>query len=78
MFNQTGTSIAPAIRQRDLPGCLSNQLNKDLELQPGDFTFHRKCRLHEKASAGAMPASDRGFLVGVSLSAGHRKPVGAA
>jgi AraC-like DNA-binding protein len=75
MFNPKELYTAPASRQKDSLGCLSNQLHKDLELQAGDFTFYRKCRRHEKTSEVATPASDRGFLVGVSLSAGHRRRI---
>ncbi|MFP3562796.1 helix-turn-helix transcriptional regulator [Paraburkholderia sp. SIMBA_030] len=75
MFNGTETSIATAARQKDSLGCLSNQLHKDLELHTGEFAFYRKCRHHEKTSEVATPASDRGFLIGVSLAAGHRRRI---
>src|ERR1700736_6752042 len=75
MFNGAETATAPVARQKDSLGCLSNQLHKDLELNTGEFTFYRKCRRHEKTSEVATPASDRGFLIGVSLAAGHRRRI---
>lgn len=75
MFNGAETSTATVARQQDSLGCLSNQLHKDLELHTGEFTFYRKCRRNEKTSEVATPASDRGFLIGVSLAAGHRRRI---
>ncbi|WP_244831239.1 helix-turn-helix domain-containing protein [Caballeronia sp. TF1N1] len=75
MFNQTDISSTTAPRQKDSLGCLSTQLHKDLELRAGDFTFYRKCRREEKTSEVVTPASDRGFLIGVSLAAGHRRRI---
>ncbi|HEX7912397.1 MAG TPA: AraC family transcriptional regulator [Paraburkholderia sp.] len=75
MLNGTETSIATVARQKDSLGCLSNQLHKDLELHTGEFAFYRKCRHHDKTSEVATPASDRGFLIGVSLTAGHRRQI---
>jgi Transcriptional regulator containing an amidase domain and an AraC-type DNA-binding HTH domain len=75
MINGTETSTATVARQKDSLGCLSNQLHKDLELQSGEFTFYRKCRRHETTSEVATPASDRGFLIGISLAAGHRRRI---
>ncbi|MGF6773750.1 AraC family transcriptional regulator [Paraburkholderia sp. GAS199] len=75
MFDQTHNLAATAARKKDSLGCLSNQLHKDLELEAGDFTFYRKCRRQENISEVATPASDRGFLIGVSLEAGHRRRI---
>ncbi|WP_144113921.1 helix-turn-helix domain-containing protein [Paraburkholderia sp. BCC1886] len=75
MFNHTEISASTAARKKDSLGCLSNQLHKDLELEAGDFTFYRKCRREEKTNEVVMPASDRGFLIGVSLTAGHRRRI---
>ncbi|SOE95717.1 transcriptional regulator, AraC family [Burkholderia sp. D7] len=75
MFNGAQTATATVARQKDSLGCLSNQLHKDLELNTGEFTFYRKCRRHERTSEVATPASDRGFLIGVSLAAGHRRRI---
>ncbi|NPT53728.1 helix-turn-helix domain-containing protein [Paraburkholderia elongata] len=75
MFSGAETSTATVARQKDSLGCLSNQLHKDLELHTGEFTFYRKCRHHEKTSEVVTPASNRGFLIGVSLTAGHHRRI---
>ena len=76
MLNQTEIATnATAARKKDSLGCLANQLHKDLELEAGDFTFYRKCRRQDKTSEVATPASDRGVLIGVSLTAGHRRRI---
>lgn len=75
MSDGAETSTATVARQKDSLGCVSNQLHKDLELHTGEFTFYRKCRQHEKTSEVVTPASDRGFLIGVSLTAGHRRQI---
>jgi AraC-like DNA-binding protein len=75
MLNLEDTSTATAARRKDSLGCLSNHLHKDLELEAGEFTFYRKSRREEKTSEVATPASDRGFLIGVSLAAGHRRRI---
>ena len=75
MFKDTQTSTATAVRPKDSLGCLSSQLHKDLELDTGEFKFLRKCTRDDKTSAIDMPGSDRGFLIGVSLKAGHRRRI---
>lgn len=75
MPNLPEISTAPVARKKDSLGCLSNQLHKDLELGAGDFTFYRKCRREDKTSEVATPASDRGVLIGVSLTTGHRRRI---
>ncbi|WP_183732422.1 MULTISPECIES: helix-turn-helix domain-containing protein [Paraburkholderia] len=75
MSNLNGISTGPSARKKDSLGCFSNQLHKDLELEAGDFTFYRKCRREEITSEVVTPASDRGFLIGVSLTNGHRRRI---
>lgn len=75
MLNEPHTSAATAVRPTDSLGCLSGQLNKDLELDTGEFKFFRKCAGNDKTSTVDMPASDRGFLIGVSLKPGHRRRI---
>jgi AraC-like DNA-binding protein len=73
MFNPAET--ATAARPKDSLGCVSNQLHKDLELNAGEFTFYRKCKRSAQTNEVATPASDRGFLIGVSLTGGHRRRI---
>lgn len=75
MPNDANTFTAPTSRRKDSLGCVSNQLQKDLELHSGDFTFYRKCRHQQNISEVATPPSERGYLIGVSLTAGHRRRI---
>ncbi|MFM0597731.1 MULTISPECIES: helix-turn-helix domain-containing protein [Paraburkholderia] len=75
MLNDANIFTTAASRQKDSLGCVSNQLHKDLELHTGEFTFYRKCRREQNTSEVATPPSDRGFLIGVSLAAGHRRRI---
>ncbi|RKT21596.1 helix-turn-helix protein [Paraburkholderia sp. RAU2J] len=75
MLDHSNAFTATASRHKDSLGCVSNQLHKDLELDTGEFAFYRKCRRREQTSEVATPASDRGFLIGVSLTAGHRRRI---
>jgi AraC-like DNA-binding protein len=75
MFNDTETCHPLISRPKDSLGCLSNRLYKDLELDTREFTFYRKCTRGDETSAVLTPASDRGFLVGVSLRSGHRRRI---
>ncbi|CAN7739006.1 helix-turn-helix transcriptional regulator [Paraburkholderia hospita] len=75
MFNDNQPCSATAARPKDSLGCLSSQLGKDLELDTGEFKFYRKCTRDGTTSAVNMPASDRGLLVGVSLSSGHSRRI---
>jgi len=67
MLNDAQTSTATVVRPKDSLGCL--------ELDTGEFKFFRKCTRDSKTNAVNMTASDRGFLLGVSLKAGHRRRI---
>jgi AraC-like DNA-binding protein len=75
MFNDTSTHAAAVARPKDSLGCLSNQLYRDLELDTDHFRFYRKGTRNQAMSSVATPASDRGFLIGVSQRAGHRRRI---
>jgi AraC-like DNA-binding protein len=75
MINDTATNAASAARLKDSLGCLSNQLYKDQELETEHFRFYRKGTNDGRMSAVTTPASDRGFLVGISQNAGHRRRI---
>ncbi|MBI0330280.1 helix-turn-helix transcriptional regulator [Burkholderia plantarii] len=70
----TASAAVPPV-PRDTLGCLSSKLRKNLQFQSGDFTFHRKCMDAPQLERVALPASDRGFLVGISLRAGHHRRI---
>ncbi|MDN7857904.1 AraC family transcriptional regulator [Burkholderia cepacia] len=65
----------PAARPKDTLGCLSSLLSKDIERSVGGLTLHRKCMRDEHFERIEMSASDRGFLIGVSLNDGHRRTI---
>jgi AraC-like DNA-binding protein len=56
-------------------GCKSSKLSKDIQIASGDMAFYRKCMAEPDLERVATPASDRGFLVGVSLASGHRRKI---
>ncbi|AOI67926.1 AraC family transcriptional regulator [Burkholderia territorii] len=68
--------VAPAAAPpKDTLGCIASLLSKDIERSAGGLTLHRKCMRDEQLERIEMPASDRGFLIGVSLNAGHRRTI---
>ena len=73
----TNVPPAPAAtrRPKDTLGCVSSKLRKYIELDIGDIRFYRKCMDDANLDRVAMPASDRGFLVGISLNNGHRRRI---
>ena len=52
---------------------MASLLSKDVETATGGLRLHRKCMREAHVEHIDMPACDRGFLVGVSLAAGHRR-----
>ncbi|MDN7559887.1 helix-turn-helix domain-containing protein [Burkholderia orbicola] len=64
---------APPRRPKDTLGCVSSLLAKDVETTSGGLKLHRKCMREAHVERIEMPACDRGFLVGVSLTGGHRR-----
>lgn len=59
----------------DTLGCQSAQLSDSLEFAGSGIRFYRKRSDDARLGHVATPASDRGFLVGVSQSAGHRRRI---
>jgi AraC-like DNA-binding protein len=68
-------ALAAPPRPKDTLGCVSSKLRKDIELDIGDTRFYRKCMDEAHLDRVAMPACERGFLVGISMNAGHRRNV---
>jgi AraC family transcriptional regulator len=72
----SGSVIAPpTLRPKDSLGCEPRRLFKNIERMAGDVTLHRKCMRGEQFERIAMPACDRGFLIGASLNGGHRRTI---
>ncbi len=67
--------IAQAGSKTDLFGCPAAKLGKDQELKASGITFFRKGSDDPKLGRIATEADDRGFLVGVSRIAGHRRRI---
>ncbi|OWY28550.1 helix-turn-helix domain-containing protein [Herbaspirillum robiniae] len=59
----------------DSLGCLADSLHKSHELRRPDLAFYRKRVDQEQVSQVRTDASDRGFLVGVSMSPQHRRSI---
>ena len=68
------TPVAPPVLSDSL-GCLSSKLHRDQQLSGGGITFYRKRSDDDQIGHVATPATDRGFLVGVSKSGGHRRRI---
>lgn len=59
----------------DLFGCPASKLGKDQELQGSGIRFFRKGSDDPQLGRVATEADDRGFLIGVSRNAGHRRRI---
>ena len=68
-------SEPPAVTAHDTLGCQSAQLSDSLEFAGSGIRFYRKRSDDARLGHVATPASGRGFLVGVSQSAGHRRRI---
>lgn len=63
------------VPRADSLGCSADKLHGSHELAAGELRFYRK-QAHADALAHVeTPASGRGFLVGVSMKAGHRRRI---
>ncbi len=60
---------------QDSLGCSSEKLRRDESLHGSDFVFFRKSSGNDQLSQVLTPASERGFLAGVSLATGHRRRI---
>ncbi|WP_114811652.1 helix-turn-helix transcriptional regulator [Paraburkholderia kururiensis] len=69
------TTARPAKDPKDTLGCVSSKLLKDVQFDGDDIRFYRKCMEAAQLDRIAMPACERGFLIGVSLAAGHRRKI---
>ncbi|HIV71680.1 MAG TPA: AraC family transcriptional regulator [Candidatus Aquabacterium excrementipullorum] len=68
------SSIRPAPRADSL-GCTADKLHGSQELAAGELHFYRKQADGDALGQVETPASGRGFLVGVSMQAGHRRRI---
>ncbi|MBN9357948.1 MAG: helix-turn-helix transcriptional regulator [Herbaspirillum huttiense] len=73
MTAQVPLATAPA--RSDSLGCSSTALKQSQELQGSQFSFYRKRVEGREVSQVYTPASDRGFLVGISMASQHRRSI---
>ncbi|WP_186141633.1 AraC family transcriptional regulator [Burkholderia gladioli] len=66
-----GAASAP----RDTLGCLSSKLRKNRQWLGEAIAIHHKCMDETQLHRVAMPACERGFLLGISLKPGHRRRI---
>ncbi|MDB5893475.1 MAG: hypothetical protein JWQ88_1006 [Rhodoferax sp.] len=69
------TTAAPAAAPTDGLGCQSSRLHVDQEFAAAGLRLYRKRSAAQPMGHVAMPATDRGFLVGLSLGAGHQRRI---
>jgi AraC-like DNA-binding protein len=74
-FINGATPPTAPVRAKDSLGCVASKLHKDQELHGGGIAFYRKHVEATQTSQVATSASDRGFLVGISMSDGHRRSI---
>jgi len=74
-LSMTPSSIASVPARADSLGCAADQLHESRELTAGGLSFYRKQAPGGAISRVETAASDRGFLVGVSLQTGHRRRI---
>lgn len=60
---------------KDNLGCVASKLRIDVHVDNGDIAFYRKCMAEPELERIAMPASERGFLTGISLGNAHRRKI---
>lgn len=72
---QASTSAASSTPRSDSLGCSALRLQQSQELQGSDFSFYRKRVAGDEISQVRTSACARGFLLGVSMSAQHRRSI---
>ncbi len=75
MLDRLGAASGTAPPNTDLFGCPSSKLGKNQELQGSGVRFFRKSSDDPDLGRVATEADDRGFLIGVSRAAGHRRRI---
>lgn len=61
--------------KRDGFGCTLSMLDVDRQASAGGIHFHEKARASGAPGIVTMPGSGNGFLIGVSMAAGHRRRI---
>ncbi|HEV7321467.1 MAG TPA: AraC family transcriptional regulator [Ensifer sp.] len=72
----SGPSVNPSgAPPRDSLGCSLDRLDDNRTIEGRDLVFHRKRSAAGPPGRVATPANGRGYLIGLSLSGGHRRRV---
>lgn len=71
----TGSPAFPAQAKVDGFGCQLAKLDDDMRFVSGNISFHRKRSADPYFGQVATEASDRGFLIGLSLKGRHRRRI---
>jgi AraC-like DNA-binding protein len=75
-INWRDVQTQPSVKARvDAFGCSAASLARDHDLPGAGMKFFRKANEDQKLGSVATSADDRGFLVGVSQSSGHRRRI---
>jgi len=69
------SSLPHSSKSNDSLGCVASHLAQDQELVGVGARFYRKSTESVALGQVVTPASDRGYLIGISLSAGHRRRI---
>ncbi len=69
-----GTGL-PGPGKVDAFGCQLGKLEDDRQIISDNLAYYRKSSTSAAPGQVATPASDRGYLIGVSLKAGHRRRI---
>jgi len=75
MLDRPVASLTKPKPKTDIFGCPASKLGKDQELQGSGIRFFRKGSDDPQLGRVATEADDRGFLIGVSRNAGHRRRI---
>ncbi|WP_141720125.1 AraC family transcriptional regulator [Rhizobium sp. YK2] len=62
-------------KKMDTFGCQLAQLDRDRQISGGGIDFYHKSSDRPRFAQVATPASDRGYVVGISLADGHRRRI---
>lgn len=60
---------------KDDLGCVGSKLRKDVQIACADLALYRKSMAEPDLHRVATAATERGFLIGVSLADGHRRKI---
>lgn len=68
-------SVSAVSSSRDTLGCSLSQLDDDRRIDAGGMVFHRKKAVSAPPEPVSTPATSRGYLLGLSLTGGHRRRI---